>query len=189
MKILLDVDGVLADFIELTFRVLRDLGGPSLTHAHVTRFEILSFMPEEFRDRMKAAWAAPGFCSSLPLIEGSAEGVQKLRELGDVVFVTSPMHTPYWHWERHQWLKEHLSSDGRDIVFANRKGHVVGDVLIDDRLDNLLEWQKAHPQGTPVLWSVPHYARGVDLPPGIISIDNWSDLTDLIRELSSTSCP
>lgn len=186
MRILLDVDGVTADFIARTFAELRSLGGPSLTHAHVTSFDILGFMPPEFRDRVKAAWKAPGFCAGIPLIEGAAEGVRMLRELGDVIFVTSPMPTPYWHWERHNWLKEHLSSDGIDVIFATKKEHVVGDVLIDDRVEHLLEWQKAHPQGTPVLWSVPHYARGVSPPPGIISIDNWTDLSDLIRELKSS---
>lgn len=184
MRILLDVDGVTADFMSQSFFHLRELGGPEITHQDIVTFDLLSFVPEQFRGLLLRTWKERFFCETIPPYEGSQDAVRALRNLGEVIFVTAPMtDSPYWHWERTQWLKTHLDSDGKDVIFAMRKQHVVGDVLIDDRLDNLLDWQKAHPNGVPILWSVPFYARPSSIPPGVMSCNSWNELTDLISAL------
>lgn len=184
MRILLDVDGVTADFMSQSFLHLSEVGGPKLTHQDIVTFDLLSFVPERFRNLLLRSWKEQHFCLTIPLYEGSKEAVQELRALGEVVFVTAPMEgSPHWHWERTQWIKEHFGSDGKDIIFATKKQHVVGDVLIDDRLDNLLDWQKSHPNGIPILWSVPYYARLNPMPPGVVSCDSWEGLLEFLRGL------
>lgn len=184
MRILLDVDGVTADFMSQSFLHLRQVGGPAVTHQDIVTFDLLSFIPERFQSILLRTWKEQYFCATIPLYEGSQEAVRSLRELGEVIFVTAPLaDSPHWHWERTQWIKEHFGSDGKDVIFATRKQHIVGDVLIDDRLDNLLDWQKAHPNGVPILWSVPFYARYSPTPPGVVSCNSWDELIDLIGAL------
>lgn len=184
MRILLDVDGVTADFMSQSFLHLREVGGPVVTHQDIVTFDLLSFVPERFRNILLRTWKEQYFCASIPLYEGSKDAVRALRGLGEVLFVTAPLEgSPHWHWERTQWIKEHFDSDGKDVIFATRKQHIAGDVLIDDRLDNLLDWQKAHPNGVPILWSVPFYARPSPIPPGVLSCNSWDELIDLIGAL------
>lgn len=84
------------------------------------------------------------FYQTLPVIPGTRDAVARMRMSGnEVFFVTSPILTMRsWVYTRTQWLKKHFDATERDMVFTKSKHVVRGDVLVDDKPENVLEWAK-----------------------------------------------
>jgi 5'(3')-deoxyribonucleotidase len=167
--VLLDVDGVLADFVGGCLR--GDVGAED-----IRAWDVLESLPAEYRDEVFESWHREGWCRGLGLYPGAREAVMGLRDVARVLFVTSPMSgAPHWMWERDRWLREHLNATSDEIVFATAKHHVCGDVFVDDRVANVLDWHRHHPLGLAVLWRQP-YNEDADLPSAILHTDDWSDV-------------
>lgn len=163
LKILVDADGVMADFTSAYLNVLADITGRYHSSSEVTSWEFKECVASEDED--KAVWArireTPGLVRNLAPIWGLKSALAELRQLGDVVCVTSPVWGTTWAEERYHWLAEHGDFGRRDIVFASDKSHVHGDVLIDDHVKNLAEWFHEHGQrrGYPLLVDQPYNRR------------------------------
>lgn len=133
--ILLDVDGVVADFEGAVRRTVAEVGYvmPAPTEWNFT----LSF-PAEISDHYLNRASQPGWCSAIEAYPGAERFVAELRTLGDVVAVTAPLGCcPTWESERREWLR---CRGIHDVVSTRRKDLVYGDVLIEDKVENLRAW-------------------------------------------------
>jgi len=150
--ILLDVDGVVADFVGKVRSTVAAVGHHDLL---VDRFDFTSKLQDDAPDIYKhyrTESAAANWCSSIERYRGAVAFVKALRKLGDVVAVTSPLsHCPTWAYERKEWLVERLGFKSDDIVSIKRKDLVVGDFMIDDHYGNIeawyTRWRGAHNDG------------------------------------------
>jgi 5'(3')-deoxyribonucleotidase len=189
-RVLIDVDGVLANFVGATIRDMEAHHGFSMSHDDVTTWDIISSFPVDasrLGDTMRSRWREPGWCASIPVYEGAVEGISILRDLADVFFVTAPMSgAPHWMWERSLWLSQHFNADERDIVFTSSKHLVSGDVFVDDKPSNVMEWLHGHHfgRGVPVIWDRP-YNRGYGLPPVTIRTSDWSVVASAVLGVTS----
>jgi len=162
--VLLDCDGVLANFTRANLDYLRTLG-VDRSEDEVTTWEIgeaLGLEPHQ-RAQMKARWSEPGFALDLPIYAGAQEGVRELFAAGaDVVVVTSPMTSSRtWHGDRERWLREHFGIEPDHVIHAagDRKALVRGDLLVEDRPETLEAWIRENPNGHGVLWHRAYNAR------------------------------
>ena len=138
MLILLDLDGVLADF-ERGFILAWQRAYPGLaTVAFEDRinFHLAEDYPEAQRPLAQALMTAPGFISGLPPVPGAIEGYRALIATGlDVHICTSPLrvHT-HCVGEKFEWVGRHLGTAAAERMIMTRdKTLVRGDLLIDDR--------------------------------------------------------
>lgn len=159
MRILLDIDGVVGNFTQVVLDITAEHTGKVRWPGDVTRWDIygcLNLDPEE-RELVEHEMSCPGVAESILMLPGAEEGVAALRELGEVVAVTSPLASSItWAGERAEWLQHHLGFDRRDIVHATNKSLVVGDVIIDDHAANIKEYLAAHPDALGILFDQPH---------------------------------
>lgn len=179
--VLLDCDGVLADFIESVLDAIVDEGGPRYAHADVTEFNFTKALnlDADIARRVKKTisesegwWYAPS-----PFPEARA-GVDALREIAEVYVVTSPWNSnKWWLSEREAWLKRHFDIPHSHVIACSAKHRVSGDVFVDDRTDALVRWDDEqgcawqNGDGTTgrtlaVQWQTPHNRR-----------DEWSGLS------------
>lgn len=143
MRILLDVDGVIADLVGDLCTYLRDRQ-PS----HFTEYNFADVLNAEETKRVHSLMRAPGFCAGLPWYEGAQKFVAALQTMGEVIAVTKPFaRGPTWAFERTNWLKPYVA----DVVHTDRKSLVAGDILIEDSTHNAEEWLYAHPSGLAIL--------------------------------------
>lgn len=92
----------------------------------------------------------PGFFRHAPALPGAIEGLRKLNDLYNVVIVSSPSG-PISAKEKYEWLAEHAPFLKLDqIILANQKTLVRGDVLIDDHPETGVKYRAAWP-GSMVL--------------------------------------
>lgn len=182
MKILLDCDGVLADFVGATLDVLRRDCGLSFTADEVTRHDICTTLrlPTNEVAHVKSVWRSLGFASSIEPYPEALAGVESLKKLGEIVVVTAPMaHSLTWAGEREQWLAWHFGLT--DIISTREKQHVVGDVMIDDMMENLL----TSPARSRVLFRRPWNVK--DWSSKVHYVDDWQSLVETIDALSVLS--
>jgi 5'(3')-deoxyribonucleotidase len=175
--ILLDVDGVLADFLGVFLKIASDACERTFTKEDVTDWNLFKILPEDRRDLIKGVTCEKGFCEKLPIIEGSHDGLKVLRNFGDVYAVTSPWDdSESWCHERTKWLAKHLDFNPRDVIYAHKKSLVKGDVLIDDNASTVFEWVAKNPEGFGLIWDAP-YNRKLEESDRIRRVFNWKDVS------------
>ena len=135
--VLVDMDGVLADF-DLHFASLwreRFPGRPPFDLMRRTCFRVADELPPEWREDARSIYSVAGFFLDVPPVTGALEAMLEMPHVGlDVWICTSPL-TRYNHCvlEKYQWIEQHLGFDWTErVIMTKDKGLVRGDVLIDD---------------------------------------------------------
>jgi 5'(3')-deoxyribonucleotidase len=180
--VLLDVDGVLADFVAGYLQLVCDVTGLRFQHENVTEFRIgraLGLTADD--DRAVANGITQGWCAGLDPIPGAVDGYKKLSAIADVYIVTSPWNKcPTWTYEREQWLAKHFGIPHARVLHGSAKHLVRGDVLVDDKTETCVKWRDEHPDKTVVLWESPWNVR--DAWGGVLTND-WDRLVRLVEVL------
>lgn len=178
-RVLLDCDGVLADFIGPVLELVAEATGRTHAREDVTVFDFaasLMLTPGEKCDVTHAISNRAGWWSSLPVFAGAQNGVARLRNIAEVFVVTSPWNScPTWLHEREAWLKKHFGIPHSHVLVGSAKHIVAGHMLIDDKTETLREWSRhnGHLGGVGVQWATPH--NRVDEWAGLSTCD-WDQL-------------
>lgn len=182
--ILLDVDGVLADFVGGYLDLVSEVTGRRYEHKDADQWlvaDAIKLSEKEKRD-VEFLIGRQGFCQNLRITPGAREGVKALREVTDIVFCTSPWHSSrFWHYERQRWLEQHFHCNiDKELVFTGNKAVIKGTALVDDRMATLEVWKAENPDGLAVLWGNHHNVHDQWVP----KISNWSELLDRVKFLT-----
>jgi 5'(3')-deoxyribonucleotidase len=132
--ILLDLDGVLVDFISGCLKVL----GRHEKHDDIKSWNFYrewGISDEEFWEKC----SAPGFWYNLELYPWAKEFYSLLKKHGDVVISTSPSSHPLCTQEKIAFCQDKLDIKRRDIMVGGRKELLAGEgrILIDDYTENI----------------------------------------------------
>lgn len=179
--LLLDCDGVLADFHTSMLPVIERVTGNKHTLEELnTSWEIFDSLPYDKEtvahcyDQARLA----GFCAMLGVYPGARAGIAALKEFGvELYIVTTPMESRFWVIEREQWLKRHFDIPREQVLQVHAKELVQGHVFVDDKAANVRAWQRENPDGVALLWNTQYNGReGKDL----IRINNWVTLFRIV---------
>jgi len=192
-RILLDVDGVLCDFIGGVITLASEITGRPHRVEDVTRFDFaaeLGLDPEEARGVKSVISNTEGWWQGLAVLPGAIEGVARLREVAEVYIVTSPWNScRTWLHDRETWLKRHFDIPHSHVLACSAKHLVAGDLFVDDKTETCVAWDDAqaswwqNEDGTKgetfaVQWRTPHNRR--DEWTGR-SARSWSELLEWAR--------
>lgn len=168
MKILIDCDGVLANFNKKCLDRLNKEHGLDILESDIKEWNWTKGhpkIPPEALKQLLNEWAhEKDFCASMEVFPGAQEAVEELRKIGHVVCVTSPWHSDFWVNERNKWLYDHFKLGFKDVIQTSGKEHIWGHMLIDDKPQNITEWYggeaQEHLRGSKhfhgMLWAQPY---------------------------------
>lgn len=179
LRILLDVDGVLADFLTPALATINRKMKSNHRLEDMRSWHLFDAfgVPKKLQDECYDEWKAPGWCRNLSVYSGAKEGVDELRKLGDVFIVTSPMNGETWTNERERWLAHHFAFDRKHVIHAEPKWVCSGDVLIDDKTDTLVQWGACHPDGVGLRW---RQVTNVGTAYQGVTVDNWKTVARIV---------
>lgn len=136
--ILVDMDGVLADF-ETGFSKEWRKKFPNHPYVPLNERRIYSLTesyPNGLEEDIRSIFSAPGFFENLKIIAGGKAALLKMQALGhNVLICTSPI-SKYENCvlEKYQWVEKNLGFDWtKKIILTKDKTLVFGDFLIDDK--------------------------------------------------------
>lgn len=179
MRILMDVDGVVADLVGAVCAELEASDFGLRTPEDFVSYEFGKVLTEGERKAITRSLAAPGFCSSIPWYPAGRMFVECLKEIGEVVAVTKPFAAGRtWAWERQQWLGPLVSQ----VVHTGYKECVRGDVLIEDCTDHVAAWLNENELGWAILIDRP-WNRGDRVPPRALRAVSYGDAIGMLRGL------
>lgn len=175
-RLLLDVDGIVADFVGAAVKVMSEKSGRRISSDDVVHWEVTSVLDDHaVREACKEEFNKAGFCSAFEVYDGAQAAVRRLQELTELFFVTAPMRSsPTWMPERVSWLERHFAVDHRHVVFASKKHIISGDFMVDDAPGNIAPWLASNPGSVGLLWDRP-YNRGPDAA-GMARVSSWDDV-------------
>ncbi|XP_061866879.1 5'(3')-deoxyribonucleotidase, cytosolic type isoform X2 [Colius striatus] len=168
LRVLLDMDGVLADF---EGAVLRDF---ARRFPAEPRVELAA--RRGFSDKVASVYESPGFFLGLDPIPGALEAVQEMIHMKDTeVFIcTSPLRK-YEHCvlEKYQWVEKHLGPEFVERMILTRDKTVVSaDLLFDDK--DTITGVEPSPRWEHVLFTCCHN-RHIPLPAPRRRLLSWHD--------------
>jgi 5'-nucleotidase len=179
MIILIDQDGVLADF-EGEFLDEWKIKYPDLNYIPLeerTTFKLSDQYPRELTHLVKGLVREKQFYRRLPLISGAKEAITEMRDKDHQIYIcTSPLN-PYQNCilEKYEWVEEHLGTDWTNrLIVTKDKTLVRGDLLIDDNpeIKGVMK-----PTWEQIVYDAP-YNRNVK-DKRRLTWDNWRDILKL----------
>lgn len=160
--VLLDCDGVLADFIGGVLEIVERITGLCFDRHDVDQYDFCAALGIRGMDAslIKQAIAERGFCERLAPLEGARAGVKALHLIADVYVVTSPWNSSEtWTHDRESWLWRHFKIPSSRVIHTSAKHLVCGDVFVDDKTSTVAAWRDAWPDCGAVRWDTPHNAN------------------------------
>lgn len=173
MRLLLDMDGVVADFMGEVYRQTEIETGRKYCHADTVDYWF-NDSPDRalFLDIMNRE----GVYRHLDVITGAIQAVNRLREHYDVVVCSAPPKTSKTaEDEKRGWLAEHFDTDFAEQAIITRNKHLVmGRVIIEDNpfIDRDANWQ-------PIIFDQAWNQDVTDLP----RMKGWHDLAPVYRSM------
>ncbi|MDQ6215984.1 5'-3'-deoxyribonucleotidase [Achromobacter insolitus] len=173
MIILLDQDGVLADFEHAFIDAWheRHPNIPPVAFEDRKSFYIRQDYAPELRGLAEAIYTAPDFIRNLPPVPGALEAVKELLALGmDVRICSSPLSQfENCVAEKYLWVEKHLGRDATNrLILTKDKTLVHGHLLIDDK--PVIEGA-VRPRWKHILFDAPYNREVSDRPR--INWKNW----------------
>ncbi len=180
MRVLVDVDGILANFVDAALDVVEEVTGRKFDHDDVHMWDITQLIECDIKKKeCKKLMDSPGFATSFAAYDGAIEAIKKIRNDYELFFVTSPMHSNRsWMPERVDWLCNKFGTNPDHVNFVKHKYIVRGDVLIDDSPTNVMEWERHNPKGLGLLWTRKYNEN--DKGP-FVRVSSWSQVFTLME--------
>src|SRR5690606_11848371 len=167
-----DVDDVCADLISEWVRRYNEAWGDNLTPANIIYWNLANCVKPECGQQVYDILRQPDLYDNVRPIPGAKWGVEQLRRIGRVVFVTAVV--PGTLDAKLEWLyRNGFITRDSDFIAAKDKSLVDGDVLIDDAPHN-------HPD---ILFSRTHN-QGFHHP---FRAHDWDEIVSLVPRLFDTS--
>ena len=124
----LDMDGVIADFDFAIKEICPELETSDKFPDYETRSKKVDEIVANNLD----------IFHNLRPIEGAIDAVNKLFDLYDVYFLSTPMWSiPESYTGKRIWIEKHFGKKAKKrLILTHRKDLAIGDILVDDRLKN-----------------------------------------------------
>lgn len=170
--ILCDLDDTLVDLMGKSIYYYNDKHGTNLTLNDFTEWDL----PD--RERWVDIWRIPDFFGGLRPFPGAIEALSLLKHMGHKVVLVSAY--PTWESARskvawvHTWLRIPGVIDSMDqLVLTRGKHRIMGDIIVDDKIDNL----ERHPTAFPICFAQPWNTQYVGC-----RVNNWSEVVAQINK-------
>lgn len=167
MRIGIDLDGVLGDFIGSFFEVSRRVvGKPEVGISTSTSWDFKDIMTkEEVSKTWEAVKNTRNFWLNLKREKGvTSQNLRRMAKTNDLVFITARAQTKGYSVQQQSaaWLALEFALKWPTVIEEDNKGPLAAalhlDYFIDDRPENCLEIQSTVPKCKVYLKSLPHNA-------------------------------
>lgn len=173
-RLLVDMDGVLADVYSQFFDLHQKETGKRLSVKDIAGL----LEAEAFPNQLK--WVTtPGFFRNIPVMPGSSEGLKRLNDNYIVIVVSLATEFPNSLTDKQSWLHDNFPFiNWQQIVFCGSKNIIRADIMIDDHLKNLDDFD-----GDTIMFTQPH---NMLLNTRHRRVESWRDIEKVLLSGQNT---
>lgn len=137
MRILVDMDSVIADFEKGVLDTYRRChpDKPFIPLEQRTLFFVEEQYPEDLQPLIREILLSKGFFFGLPPIEGAFEALLEMKRNGDDVSICTRLmpRNPFCRQEKYYWVMRYLNKEwAEDMIVTKDKTRFSGNILVDD---------------------------------------------------------
>jgi 5'-nucleotidase len=168
-RILIDMDGVLADIYTRYFELFEEETGFARKTDEIIGLKEAEAFPQAVR------WIeTPGFFRTIPVIRDSQRVLKLLNDSFEIIVVSMATEYPVSLTDKQLWLNENFPFiSWRQVVFCGNKSLIPGDIMIDDHFKNLDTFK-----GESILFSQPHNINNTGHSYKVVT--TWMEIEDLL---------
>lgn len=190
MRILVDLDGIVADTLPHWLRRIYYLTGVRATLADITKWNLNEnppltlLQPNQIFDILNE----PGFNVSIPEMSDATLFLKKLHDVGHDISVVTARFGPVAMPETLQWLHAMMPwfDAEKKTFFCYDKHRVDGDILIDDKAETLIKYNQEHPAAKLITIDYPYNQHA---PANTIRVSKngyeWEQIESYINKLTN----
>jgi 5'-nucleotidase len=168
-RILVDMDGVLADVYPRFFELYEQETGNKKTMGEIIGLKEGEAFPELYR------WVeTPGFFRSIPVMADSQRVLKLLNKTYEILVISMATEFPVSLTDKQMWINDHFPFiSWRQVIFCGNKSLIQADLMIDDHFKNL-----DHFKGETIIFMQPHNVYNTNHQHKTVS--SWSEIEKLI---------
>ncbi len=191
MRILIDMDNVLADFNKAVVAAFDGYGFKRSPQKFMAAYDVTEWYEYEasemkilFNDLMHS----DGFWAGLDIMPGAVEGLAALLENNHELCVVSTLwwSSPCCAIEKWQWISANLKDlidPLAEVIFAASKFLIEGDILIDDSTTHISQWLKL-PNHKAIVFDCPYNQVIVtEFPREYYRAYEWDEVVPIIKKI------
>lgn len=159
LTIIIDVDGVVAETLTYWLDVIHSKTGVRATIEDIKVWELhkspaLAEVPAQF---IYSRLQDPGFYEAIPMVPHADEFCKKLQDDGHKVYFVTARHGKVSMPETLSWFEKHMPwVKENQVGFFYDKERIKADVIIDDKAETLMAYQKEWPDAILLAPSYPY---------------------------------
>lgn len=146
MRIILDQDQVICQWVERILQWYNEDKGTTYTRDDIKSWNVKMNLGDHSEDFLRSAMRYPEFYRDLDPVEGALYGVKKLLSDGhDVIIATAvPKCAGIAYHGKLEWIRRVMPFFPlENFIAIHRKDLLIGDVLLDDGLHNIVPFMKS----------------------------------------------
>jgi Uncharacterized protein conserved in bacteria len=168
-RILVDMDGVLADVYPRFFELYEQETGNKKTMGEIIGLKEGEAFPELYR------WVeTPGFFRSIPVMADSQRVLKLLNKTYEILVISMATEFPVSLTDKQMWINDHFPFiSWRQVIFCGNKSLIQADLMIDDHFKNL-----DHFKGETIIFMQPHNVYNTNHQHKTVS--SWREIEKLL---------
>jgi 5'-nucleotidase len=168
-RILVDMDGVIADVYSRFFELYEKETGIRKTIDEIIGLKEGEAFPELFR------WVeTTGFFRTIPVMPDSQRVLKLLNETYEIIVVSMATEFPASLTDKQLWINDNFPFiSWKQVVLCGNKSLVAADLMIDDHLKNLDNFA-----GETVIFLQPHNINNKDHHH--LKVSSWAEIEKLL---------
>lgn len=175
-----DLDCTLNNLQEAVINIFNERYGASYTMDDFTKYNISECLNREDATKMNSIYSEPGIYNSVKPLPGAQEAIQKLIRAGHEVYIVTHSE-PSIFAEKVEWIKYWFPFiDQSHIISMEHKWLFRADIMIEDKLDNLLSGSHYE----RICFDYPWNRNVRDYVYGISRVSNWNETLDAVNKIN-----
>lgn len=149
MKILVDLDGIVTDTLPAWLKRIHELTGVAVDPNTITKWNLCENPPLDTVDSRTVIGILNelDFNQSLPEMADASRFLKQLHDAGHDISIVTARYGTNCMPETIMWLEQMMPwfNAAKKAWFCYEKHRIAADMLIDDKAETLIEYEKAHP--------------------------------------------
>ena len=176
LNLIVDCDDVLSRLVEFWVKFYNIENEDDKTVDDIKGWDIQNYLTKGTEEDLFDILNLGNFFRNVPSMPRAKLILRRLREEGHDITVVSDYTNPSQLADKQYWLKTFMDIEKKDIMFGGKKQIVTGDIMIDDKPENLENFD-----GIRILFSACHNKLATPENSGYhFRCENWWEVEELL---------